>query len=83
MTLNRIELERYADVLLPIEAELGRCRLSIRALLNLQAGTTLRLSRSVGEDLPIYVGGALIGRGEAIRLNQTMGIRLTVFSSMP
>jgi len=83
MTRNRIDVERYAEVLLPVEAELGRCRLSIRELLNLQEGTILRLSRSVGEDLPIYVGGALIGRGEAIRLSQTMGIRITVFSSIP
>ncbi len=83
MIRNRTEVERYAEVPFALEAELGRCRLTIRELLNLRVGKTLRLSRPVGEDLPLYVGGALIGRGEIIRLNRTMGIRITELSSLP
>jgi len=83
MIRNRTEVERYAEVPFALEAELGCCRLTIRELLNLRVGKTLRLSRPVGEDLPLYVGGALLGRGEVIRLNRTMGIRITELSSLP
>ena len=46
--------------------------MSIRELLSLEVGKTLPLARAVGEDLPIYIGSALVGRGELIRLSQSM-----------
>ena len=75
------EVERYADVPLVFEAELDRRAMSIRDLLGLEVGKTLTLSRAIGEDLPIYVGGALIGHGEIIRLSQSMGVRISALAS--
>jgi len=82
MPHTRSEVERYADVPLVFEAELDRRRMSIRELLSLEVGKTLPLSRAVGEDLPIYIGGALVGRGEVIRLTQSMGVRISTLASV-
>ena len=70
-------MERYQDVQLVFEVELDRRRMTIRELFGLKVGKIVPLSRAVGEELPIYVSGALIGRGEAIQLNHNMGIRIT------
>ena len=80
MSNIRSDVERYADVPLVFEAELDRRLMTIRELLSLEVGKTLSLSRAVGEDLPIYVGGALVGRGEVIRLDRTMGIRIAALA---
>ena len=66
MSNTRPDIERYADVPIIFEAELDRRPMTIRELLSLEVGKTLPLARAVGEDLPIYVGGALIGRGEVM-----------------
>jgi len=80
MSNTRSEVERYADVPLVFEAELDRIFMTIRQLHSLEVGKTLPLSRTVGEDLPIYVGGALVGRGEPIRLDRNVGIRIAALS---
>ena len=80
MSNSRSDVERYADVPLVFEAELDRISMTIRQLHSLEVGKTLSLSRTIGEDLPIYVGGALVGRGEAIRLDRNVGIRIAALS---
>jgi len=77
MSNIRPDIERYADVPIVFEAELDRRPMTIRDLLSLEVGKTLPLARTVGEDLPIYVGGALIGHGEVIRLTNSMGVRIS------
>ena len=74
------EAERYQDIELTLEVELDRRRMTIRDLFGLNAGKIIPLSRYIGEELPVYVGGALIGRGEAIPLNQNMGVRITALT---
>ena len=80
MSNTRPDVERYADVPLVFEAELDRISMTIRQLHSLEVGKTLPLTRTVGEDLPIYIGGALVGHGEAIRLDRNVGIRIAAIS---
>jgi flagellar motor switch protein FliN/FliY len=75
------EVAKIADVPLEIEVELDRVELKISALLDLDVDSILEMPRSAGENLDIYIGGRLVGFGEIVIIENTMGIRITDFKS--
>ena len=75
------EVARIADVPLDIEVELDRVEMKIGALLDLDVDSLLEMPRSAGENLDIYIGGKLVGFGEIVIIENTMGIRITDFKS--
>ena len=75
------EVAKIADVPLEIEVELDRVELKIGALLDLDVDSILEMPRSAGENLDIYIGGKLVGFGEIVIIENTMGIRITDFKS--
>ncbi|MEZ5351243.1 MAG: FliM/FliN family flagellar motor switch protein [Bryobacteraceae bacterium] len=70
---------RYADLPLGIEVELDRKKMTVRDILRLKPGSVLRMTRSAGENIDIRVGGALMGFGEIVILEERMGVRITDF----
>ena len=75
------EISKIADVPLEIEVELDRVEMKISALLDLDVDSILEMPRSAGENLDIYIGGKLVGFGEIVIIENTMGIRITDFKS--
>lgn len=75
------EIAQIADVPLEIEVELDRVELKIGALLDLDVDSILEMPRSAGENLDIYIGGRLVGFGEIVIIENTMGIRITDFKN--
>jgi flagellar motor switch protein FliN/FliY len=73
-------IQHLSDIVVDVEVELDRKRISLRDLLDLQAGSVLKMSRSAGENIDIWVGGALIGYGEIVIIEDTMGVRITDFN---
>jgi flagellar motor switch protein FliN/FliY len=75
------EGERNLDVILDIPVtlsmEIGRTRLPIRNLLQLNQGSVVELERLAGEPMDVLVNGTLIARGEVVVINERYGIRLT------
>jgi flagellar motor switch protein FliN len=73
------QIAPFADLPLPVEVELDRKVLSVRQVLELAAGSVLRMTRSAGENIDIRIGGALMGFGEIVILEENMGVRITDF----
>ena len=73
------EIAKIAEVPLEIEVELDRVNLTIGALLDLDVDSVIEMPRSAGENLDIYIGGALVAFGEIVIIENTMGIRITDF----
>jgi flagellar motor switch protein FliN/FliY len=69
----------YVDLPLRIEVELDRKAMTVREILRLRPGSVLRMTRSAGENIDIRVGGALMGFGEIVILEERMGVRITDF----
>lgn len=69
-----------SDVPLDVSVELDRRILTVREILALERGSVIRLSRSAGENIDITVGGALVGFGEIVIIEDTMGVRITDFT---
>ena len=73
------EIERFADVTLDMEVELDRKIMTIRDVLELDAGSVIKMNRSAGENIDILVHGTLIGFGEIVIIEDLMGVRITDF----
>lgn len=71
------EIGLFADVPIEIEAELDRKIMSVREILKLHSGAVVRLTRSAGENIDMYAGEALLGFGEIVVIESTMGVRIT------
>jgi flagellar motor switch protein FliN len=73
------EVAPIHDVPVGISVELDRRMLKIRDILDLQPGSIVELPRSAGENIDIYIGGKLIGSGEIVIIENSMGVRITNF----
>lgn len=74
------EIAHLADVPVRVETELDRKTMKIREILDLEPGSVVWLTRLAGENLDIYIGGALVGFGEIVIIESTMGVRITDFN---
>lgn len=70
-------LDLLLDIPLEVAVEVGRSRILVRDLLQLQEGSLVELDKLAGEPLDLYVNSRLIARGEAVVVNEKFGLRLT------
>ncbi len=72
-----LNLDMILDVPVTLSLEVGRARLPIRNLLQLNQGSVVELERGAGEALDVFVNGTLIAHGEVVVINDRFGVRLT------
>ncbi len=72
-----LNLDVILDVPVTLSLEVGRARIPIRNLLQLNQGSVVELERGAGEPLDLYVNGTLIAQGEVVVVNDRFGVRLT------
>ncbi len=72
-----VNLDVILDVPVTLSMEVGRTRIPIRNLLQLNQGSVVELERAAGDPLDVYVNGTLIAHGEVVVVNDKFGIRLT------
>jgi flagellar motor switch protein FliN len=72
-----VNLEVILDVPVTLSMEVGRTRIPIRNLLQLNQGSVVELERAAGEPLDVFVNGTLVAHGEVVVVNERFGIRLT------
>ena len=70
-------LDSILDIPVTISMEVGRSKINIRNLLQLNQGSVVELERIAGEPLDVLVNGTLIAHGEVVVVNDKFGIRLT------
>ena len=74
------EIGHLNDIPVDIDVELDRKTMSVREILTLDQGSVIKMLRSAGENIDIYVGGALLGSGEIVIIEETVGGRITDFN---
>ncbi len=72
-----IKLDVILDVPVTMSMEIGRTKINIRNLLQLNQGSVIELDRFAGEPMDVLVNGTLIAHGEVVVVNDKFGIRLT------
>ena len=71
------DMEFLFDVPLQVSVEVGRARILLKDLLQMSEGYVVELDKLAGEPLDLYVNSRLIARGEAVKVGDKFGIKLT------
>lgn len=71
------DLQFLYDVPLQVSVEVGRARILLKDLLQMGEGYVVELDKLAGEPLDLYVNSRLIARGEAVKVGDKFGIKLT------
>ncbi len=65
------------DIPVGLSVELGRTQMPVRDVMNLVPGTVIELEKKSDEPVDLYVNGRLVGRGEVVVVNESLGIKIT------
>ncbi|KTC99440.1 flagellar motor switch protein FliN [Legionella erythra] len=71
------KMELILDIPVTVTVEIGRTKMTIRNLLQLNQGGIVALDRLAGEPLDVLVNGTLVAHGEVVVVNDKFGVRLT------
>ena len=66
----------FMDLRLSLSVELGRAKLKIRDILDLEPTSVIKLSRSTGEGVEICTDNQPLVRGEIIAIEDRAGVRI-------
>jgi flagellar motor switch protein FliN/FliY len=66
-----------------LTVEIGRTRMSVRDVLNLEPGAVVELDRSAGAPADILLNGRLIAYGEVVVVDQDYAVRVTQILDTP
>lgn len=72
-----ITLGMLREVPLELSAEIGRTRMSVAEILQLNVGSIIELDRTAGSPVDVVVNGSLIARGEVVVIDDEYGVRIT------
>jgi flagellar motor switch protein FliN len=68
---------RLMDVVVSITIELGTTEMPLGQVLELGAGSVVKLDRVVGDPVDILVNHELVGHGEVVVVDDCFGVRVT------
>jgi flagellar motor switch protein FliN/FliY len=71
------DLSRVLDIQVQLSVELGRARMPIRQILQLNQGSVVDLDAIAGEPVDVLVNGQLIAKGDIVVVDNKFGVRLT------
>ncbi|MBP1771774.1 MAG: CheC, inhibitor of methylation / FliN fusion protein [Holophagaceae bacterium] len=72
-----VDLMPFIDTPLRMEIQLGQTRMTIRELLDLEAGSLVELKKSAGEPMDVLCKDRVLIRGEVTVLEDSLGLRVT------
>ncbi len=75
--MTDVNLDVILDIPVTLSMEIGRTKIPIRNLLQLNQGSVVELDRLAGEPMDVLVNGTLVAHGEVVVVNEKFGIRLT------
>lgn len=70
-------LHRIAGVEMELTVEIGRTRMAVRDVLDLEPGRIVELDRSAGAPADIRLNGRIIAHGEVVVVDQDYAVRIT------
>ena len=74
------QIGHLGDIPIFIDVELARRTMKVAEILEIDQGALLKMPRSAGENIDIRIGGATVGSGEIVIIEETVGVRITDFN---
>jgi len=70
-------MDRILDVQVDVTGRLGACRISMREVLELDAGIVVQLRQNAKEPIELCLNDKVVARGEVVVVNDSFGIKIT------
>ncbi len=80
-TASTGNIDLLMDVSLRVTVELGRTRMQLSQILELQHGSVVELDRLAGDPVDIFVNDCMVARGEVVVVDDKFGVRITEMMS--
>ncbi|WP_298337747.1 flagellar motor switch protein FliN [Ferrimicrobium sp.] len=74
VTVDNLAVLRNVEMELTVE--LGRAKMSVKALLNLTSGDVIELDRAANAPVDVLVNGTLVAHGEVVVVDDEFGVRI-------
>ena len=74
---NESNIDLLMDVSLRVTVELGRTRMKLSQILELQHGSVVELDRLAGDPVDIFVNDRMVAHGEVVVVDDKFGVRIT------
>jgi len=71
------EMNFLDDVYLPVSIELGRTKMMVREILELDKGSIIEFDKLAGETVDLLVNDRKFSEGEVVVVDEHFGIRIT------
>ncbi len=71
------KIDMLMDILLPVSIELGRTKMYIKDILELERGSIIELDKMAGEPVDLYINNKKMAEGEVVVVDKHFGIRIT------
>lgn len=83
-TLGRsVANDLFGKIPVNVSVELGRSKVSLKEIYELNEGSIIELERLVGEPLDLVVNGQVVANGEVVAIDNNYGLRLTNIIAKP
>ena len=76
-TFGESNIDLLMDVSLRVTVELGRTRMKLAQILELQHGSVVELDRLAGDPVDIFVNDRMVAHGEVVVVDDKFGVRIT------
>ncbi|KAB2925954.1 MAG: flagellar motor switch protein FliN [Bacteroidetes bacterium] len=74
---REMKIDLLYDLSLQVSIELGRTKMLIKDILELQRGSVIELEKLASEPVDIIVNGKKVAEGEVVVIEKHFGIRIT------
>ncbi len=74
---NKDRIDLIMDIVLPVSIELGRTKMYIKDILELERGSIIELDKMAGEPVDLYINNKKMAEGEVVVVDKHFGIRIT------
>jgi flagellar motor switch protein FliN/FliY len=74
------QIGHLSDIPVYIDVELARKIMPLGEILALEEGSVINMTRSAGENIDLFIGGAPVASGEIVIIEETLGVRITDFA---
>ena len=70
-------LDFLDDIFLPVSIELGRTKMQVQDLINMEKGSLIDFDKLAGETVDLLVNDRKFAEGEVVVIDERFGIRIT------
>lgn len=75
--ISKEKIEMLLDIVLPVSIELGRTKMFIKDILELERGSIVEIDKLAGEPVDLLVNNKKVAEGEVVVVDKHFGIRIT------